>query len=81
MQFQKSVRIEGLFLRCHPQLFGIVTLVARRIEHFRVFGAIGLFLNSLQKGDSLIHKNPLTACQLVLSHRRVTRSDVSFQTK
>ena len=46
-----------------------------------LFWRIFVLLNSLKQGGVLIRKKSLTSCQLVLSQRRVTRSDVSFQTK
>jgi len=46
-------------------------------------GVLGEFLvaNFLKKRGIVIHTNSLASCQLVLSQRRATLSDVSFQTK
>jgi len=54
--------------------------VAHRKEHFRVFWAIFWLLDSLQK-RCLSTQEFTRFLSTVLSQRRATRSDVSFQTK
>jgi len=71
----------GFFWRRPPRNFVKVKLVARWTEHFWGVWAFFLLPHSLQKGCVLIHKNSLTSCLLVSTQRRVTRSNVSFQTK
>jgi len=52
----KAARSTGLFLRCQPQNFENMTLVARRRVHFRVFRFFCCILNFSKKRCSSSHQ-------------------------